>query len=435
MVKLLLANHAKVDQQDQGGRTPLMFAAERADSSIAAALLEAKADPNLRDREGWTALNFAVQRCPLASRKAMVELLLAKGADSNTRDNAGSTPLGTAANLAHQANRGFPGAGIIGPPAAAGAPPPGFGAAPGKPSALPVASPSLTPEQAALVEIVELLRQHGAVEDLPRLDVIEIRRPEAKDSRVVFSKGANDYNRFTLFELLAVHYGFVSPAPKPSEQEYRLPSSTLSTSLSFPDLDHVTIRRPTPDGLSWGTMRVGLRSGDLSYNEGVSGWGGTAPGEDPCRGNLQLQWGDVVEISQKDHPLNAVWQGLPEQFVPTLKHCVDRQVQLTVKGQTTNLVLHLQIGGLAGPVAVHHQQRTPPSFALWAVLQNSGLLRASSDLSHVKVKRARAQPPGEEELALDCSDASNPGAAFWLRDGDAIEVPERQSVSNALGGQ
>jgi hypothetical protein len=117
-------------------------------------------------------------------------------------------------------------------------------------------------------------------------------------------------------------------------------------------------------------------------------------------------------------------------------------VQLTVKGQTTNLLLRLQAGAFNETTFdLNRKRATPPSFALWGVLQNSGLLRASSDLSRVKVKRAGSQAQAQE-LTLDCSSASSPGVDFWLRDGDfwlrdgdVVEVPERQAASNALGSQ
>jgi hypothetical protein len=150
-------------------------------------------------------------------------------------------------------------------------------------------------------------------------------------------------------------------------------------------------------------------------------------------GDQPLQWGDVVEIPEADHPINALWQGLPEEILARLKGCLDRQVRLTVKGQTTNLLLSLQTGPppAGSPPAgvqildVNAPNATPPSFALLPVLQSSGLLRASSDLSRVKVKRRDAATGQAYELVFDCSNGSGPGPGFWLQNGDAIEVPEK----------
>jgi hypothetical protein len=57
-------------------------------------------------------------------------------------------------------------------------------------------------------------------------------------------------------------------------------------------------------------------------------------------------------------------------------------------------------------------------------LRQSNLLLASSDQSRIKVTR-RDQATGEKrEWVLDCSDGK-PAPAFWLRDSDVIEVPEK----------
>jgi len=385
LVKLLLANHADVNRRDQSGLTPLAYAALALDTDTAAALLDAKADPNIKDQNGQTPLHHAVLQGPQRSeaRKEMVELLLAKGADPNVRDKFGNTPL----SLAKRPRAGAP--------------------------------------QPVSTEIAELLRKHGAVEELPRMDVIEVGRPSANFSEVVFTKGTNDYNHFTLFEAIAAHYGFVT-ARAPLQQTYHYGSVmtgsasskatwTRQGSLAFPDLNSVTIRRPTEGGLGWAAIKVNLNYALLQ------------PPPD-CSGDQQLQWGDVVEIPEADHPINAVWQGLPEEILITLKGCVDRQVQLTVKGQTTNLPLSLQT--TAPPAPGYHEAPartlgTPPSFALLPVLQSSGLLRASSDLSRVKVKRREGATGQAYELVFDCSNGSGPGPDFWLRNGDAIEVPEK----------
>jgi hypothetical protein len=117
---------------------------------------------------------------------------------------------------------------------------------------------------------------------------------------------------------------------------------------------------------------------------------------------------------------------------------VDRQVQLTVKGQTTNLLLSLQT--TAPPGTLYSSEGIgmgkPPTFLIQPVLYDSGLLRASSDLSRVKVKRRDAATgqtyervfdgaTGQTyELVFDCS-GQWPGPDFWLENGDAIEVPEK----------
>ncbi len=64
------------------------------------------------------------------------------------------------------------------------------------------------------------------------------------------------------------------------------------------------------------------------------------------------------------------------------------------------------------------------AFWIKPVLRNSNLLLASSDLSRVKVTRHDPVSAKAREWLLDCSD-TKPTPAFWLRDGDVIEVPEK----------
>ena len=65
----------------------------------------------------------------------------------------------------------------------------------------------------------------------------------------------------------------------------------------------------------------------------------------------------------------------------------------------------------------------PASYALRSVLDQSKLVRASSDLSRVKVIRRDPKTGKKREWVLDCSGDNPP--FFWLRDGDVIEVPEK----------
>src|SRR5271169_6461723 len=66
------------------------------DPSAAEALIEAGADPNLRDSHDRTPLHIAVTSFGLKKLDVM-RLLLMKGADPNLRDDAGASPLDEAA--------------------------------------------------------------------------------------------------------------------------------------------------------------------------------------------------------------------------------------------------------------------------------------------------------------------------------------------------
>jgi len=410
LVRLLLAHGAKVNARNSEGATPLLRAVRNdPDSGIASLLLDQKADPNLAGPNGDTPLRFAVRQ----GRKNLVELLLAKGANPNLRNDQGVTLL----------DELKPSPPMIPPPP----PMPGSPQAPGLP---PLPFRALRPpgapgeQRASAAELGDLLRQHGAVTEFPRLDRIELRRPSSGFSQTVFLKGTNDYNHFTLLELVAVHYGFVSASPTApasrgglfgsGQNEYRQTSFALLGSLDFPNLEKVLIRRPTPDGLARTTIPVDLsalfRSGDCS--------------RDPV-----LQWGDIVELPEADHPISAAWPGLADEERARLSECLNRHAQLAIKGQTNNLALAIVTRAPApgAPSAMYTAdgvRLSPPSFSLLAVLQTSGLLRTSSDLSRVIVRRRDAATGQSSEQSFNCAD---PGAAptFWLRDGDMVEVPEK----------
>ena len=88
---LLLDRDAAVDAFGQGWMTgtALHSAVSRMRSDIAGALLDAGADPNVRQSAGWTPLHSAAANGDLAS----VELLLNAGADPATSNEEGRTVL------------------------------------------------------------------------------------------------------------------------------------------------------------------------------------------------------------------------------------------------------------------------------------------------------------------------------------------------------
>lgn len=88
---------AGVDARTTDGRTALMLAAGRDNLFVAAALLDRGANVGLSDVAGATALHHGAR----AGAEAVVEQLLAAGADLEARDNDGRTALwqGCAHNL------------------------------------------------------------------------------------------------------------------------------------------------------------------------------------------------------------------------------------------------------------------------------------------------------------------------------------------------
>ena len=199
--------------------------------------------------------------------------------------------------------------------------------------------------------------------------------------------------------------------------------------MPFPDLAHLRIRRPAADLKSWQEQTVDLRpvleSGD-------------------CSKDVRLEWGDVVEIPEADHPLNESWPGFSMTELANLKKCLTRQVEIVINGQATNIMLAPQISNVgaekeaaiaaaaANPASLRATMRaqlgplitahTP--FWLKPVLLQSKLVLTSSDLRHVKVTRRDPTTGQERQWVVDCSEAS-PAPDLWLRDGDKIEVPEK----------
>jgi hypothetical protein len=234
---------------------------------------------------------------------------------------------------------------------------------------------------------------------------------------VVFRRGTNDHNRFSLLELLAVQYGFLTTHPGgsgfPPRVRYEQLTSMMQNQfgergpLPFPDLANIVIRRPKPDGRAREEIKVDAAA--------ILAWG-------DCSRDVRLEWGDIVEIPELDHPVAEQWSGFTREQLATLKNCLTRTIHISVKGQTAHLPLGPDITIQEGkPVSCLSNR----PFSLLPVLHESKLLRASSDLSRVRVRRHDRAADQVREFVFDCS---KPDSApdFWLRDGDQIEVREKE---------
>ncbi|KAF2651686.1 ankyrin, partial [Lophiostoma macrostomum CBS 122681] len=69
--------------------TPLGWASEMGSTESAKKLLEAGADPNVFEHDGWSALHWAARNGHLD----VLKLLLSYGARTEVRDSRGHTPL------------------------------------------------------------------------------------------------------------------------------------------------------------------------------------------------------------------------------------------------------------------------------------------------------------------------------------------------------
>jgi len=271
-----------------------------------------------------------------------------------------------------------------------------------------VQSGTAPPGRATSSSIADLLRQHGASEDLPNLDQIRLARPSAHYSVALLQRDTNDWNQFSLFELIAVQYNFLARSPAGEVlAAYQMPQ--VVQPLPFPDFARLRIRQPAHDLKTWRERTLDLSSALNATN---------------CAADVRLEWGDVLEIPEADHRLGMYWAGFPSAEFAALRKCLARQVEIIVKGQPTNIFL------APDSAYVNHLGMAPQTelnnAAFWIkpVLRNSNLLLSSSDLSRVKVTRHDPATGKAREWVLDCSE-SKPTPAFWLRDGDVIEVPEK----------
>jgi len=88
--KLLLQLKADPNAKNKDGRnTPLHLASRRGQVDVARLLLQSNADPNKKTNAGNIPLHWA----SIYGRMEMVRLLLQSNADPNTKNNTGNTPL------------------------------------------------------------------------------------------------------------------------------------------------------------------------------------------------------------------------------------------------------------------------------------------------------------------------------------------------------
>jgi hypothetical protein len=276
----------------------------------------------------------------------------------------------------------------------------------------PARSSSFAGKQAYVEELIALLHRHGGMDNPPDWDAISVSRPAVNYSSAIFHKGTNDWNQFTLFDAILNFYGQMS---------YQ-----MDTALPFPDLTRVVIVHPSRGSTNETRIPVNL----LNRTNGID-----------LAGNRALEFGDVVEIPERDHALSESGTGLTYDQTMTLSEYLKGHVKLTAHGQEVELPI----------------QRLGYAATLDEVLRNQDawrVLLASSDLGHVEVVRHDPKTGEPHEWTFDCSNLSRlnsgnnafmigvngtplayqwysggnntpPGNVLWLCDGDVVKVPEK----------
>ncbi len=460
IAKFLLAHGAAINGTNNAGQTPLIAAINAKRPAVVALLLSLGANVNAPETDGATPLGAALQRGQIP----MVEALLTNGADPNIRfdavvDRDGAqrthrvTPLIMAVeSLQSEFRPRLPR-------------PRRFGEA-DHTSIEPVtdllkhgADPNIgdedgvTPLDYAIqldkgTNVMDVLLKAGAnVNALdkngdPPLSFVDrlgygADRDETRQ-RLLEAGASENYLRLQGIYWTVKGSGSIGHNAQPKSQ-YEPPTAldliariyadrTASFAIPFPDLAHVTLDR-LGDGTNRSTkldLTPVLDAGD-------------------CAADPKLEWGDVLEIPEKDHRLDQGWDGFSQDELSNIVHCLMRTVRIVVKGQTNQLLLlphiaqeHLYYVPNGGwplvqteqekrfsypvPVGLRHLRLWPESnlytFDLFKVVHDSGLLLLSSDLTRVQVRRA-------DGSARTFNLESPPAPEFTLREGDEITVPEK----------
>jgi|GEM_PF-988492 len=439
----LLKAHANPNRPDRQGQTPLGNAAFEEWVPGVERLLQSGGNPNTLFRDGQPLIHALLGslmdhlRNPTKTQQeGVIDLLLTRGADPNS-EHEGKTLLGVAASGATRskyspksvdASDGDPRwtQRLLDAKADPNRRPRGGGPTPLELVEDLVANAQEGSSKKNAVENARLLRAAGAKDRLPDFGAIQVVRKQSGRmlrTRVFRTQATNDPNAFTLLELLAAHQGpLVAPeafhmGPRPETDTKGFSAGGISvggfgrrvqphisksgnplnnSGFAFPDWRRVVIHRPSPDATTWDEIPVD-----------VDAW--IASGD--CLGDKPLKWGDLVELPERDHPLDAAYEGAPKGLVNLWTNCLTRTVEFRIRGETQSVKLSL--------AAKKNESQDP--FSLNGALRQPSLLRTTSDLRNLRIERRG--PAGVQTWRIDGSDAEIT-ASFWLRDGDRIEVPD-----------
>lgn len=139
--------------------------------------------------------------------------------------------------------------------------------------------------------------------------------------------------------------------------------------------------------------------------------------EGGCGRDVPLQWGDVIEVPERDHLIGEPDNSPPQELFRAWKTCLSRSVTFTVEGKSESrrqeLIMEKSFYGYG-----------QDPFTLQGAVTGSRLLRTTSDTSRVLLRRPASPPGTTNEISVDLREADGKGRTLWLRDGDEIVVPD-----------
>jgi len=244
-------------------------------------------------------------------------------------------------------------------------------------------------------------------------------------------KGTNAHNRFSLGDVILKCFKY-------PDDKYRY----------YADLSRIKIRRLDP---ATGQEKVIPIDFDAILTQG-----------DP-ESDIRLEWGDIVEVPEADHLINEKWPGPKKEWATGLNKILLAYIQVVVRGQTNHFMLKpikdvendpvtidvtpdgkLELRGsprnpghpfLEVPSHVFKRISAPVQGIrivdqellcwLYSVLRQAGVIRASSDLSRVKVTRDDPST-GQHTTVIFDSREQDLVNDLWLRNGDVIEIPDKE---------
>lgn len=415
LVAVLLRHHANTEPSSKHQRSPLLEVLQNnRDIDLLRMLLEAKADPNWESYElynGQEVCFIPIQVVVGKKRADFAELLLSHKADKTVLNKEGETLLHMAVR-----NRDIPMVKLLLEQGADVNAVTKAGLTPYMYAVTPVNSarqPLLNEPPELLQELKRLLEEKGADKFYYRRARILLSRKSKGLEQEYFKQDNLKVNRLSLFELILKCYA----------NQYG------NGDFAFPDFSKITISRLTGNQTTNITVNVAT---ELELGN--------------SKADLWLEPGDMVEIPEGDHKLAEIWRGLPDAISATLKKSCARRVTLVVKDSRYDLQLAQSPIQMTRNVSVASSELPPAlapersgkiatiatvqtflsAFNLSEVAFGSKALLSSSDTKRIKVIRKSLNSPEKMELIYDIGAVRNSTDDLWLRDGDVIEVPERE---------